>query len=49
MGSLVSETQIRSFRNNYSKQALKNYTKDLQPGLPHSVTTLCPSFNKLRR
>ena len=37
MGSLGSETQILYFWNNYSKLALKNYTKDLQHGFPHSV------------
>ena len=37
MGSLGSETQILYFWNNYSTLALKNYTKGLQHGLPHSV------------
>ena len=31
MGSLVSKTQIRYFWKGYSKWALKNYEKDLQP------------------
>ena len=45
----MSETQIRYFQNNYPKLALKNYTKDLQPGFPDSVRTSCPSFKKVRR
>ena len=49
MGSLVSQTQIRYFRNNYSKRALKNYTKGFQPGFPHSSRTSCPNFKKSRR
>ena len=50
MGSLVSETQIQYFWNNYStKWVLGNYTQDLQPGFPHSVGTLCPNFKKLGR
>ena len=51
MGSLVSEgkTQIHYFRNNYPKLAHKNYTKDLQPGFPHSVRTSCPNFKKVQR
>ena len=51
MGCLVSEdeTQIRYFENNYSKLALKNYTKDLQPGFPHCLRITCPNFKKVRR
>ena len=49
MGSLVSETLIRYFWNNYSKWALKSQSKDLQPGFPHSVRSLCRNFKKLRR
>ena len=41
MDSLGSETQILYFRNNYSKLALKNYTKGFQPCFPHSVRTSC--------
>ena len=47
MGSLRSETKILFFRNNYSKLALKNYTKNLQPGFPHSVRTLCSNLKKI--
>ena len=47
MGSLASERQILDFRNKYSKPALKNYTKGLQLGFPHSVRTLCPNFKKI--
>ena len=47
MGSLVSETQIWYFWNNYSKWALKNYTKDLQPGFLLSLKTLCSNSKKL--
>ena len=46
MGSLGSERQIQHFRNKYSKPALKNYTKGLQLGFPHSVRTLCPNSKK---
>ena len=46
MGSLVSETQIRYFRNDYSKRALKNYTKGFQPCFPYSLRTSCPNFKK---
>ena len=49
MDSLVSETQIRYFWENYSKWALQSYTKDLQPGFPYFVRTSCPNFKKLRR
>ena len=49
MDSLVVETQIRYFWNNYSKWPLTNYEKFLQPGFPHSVRTSCPNFKKLRR
>ena len=49
MDSLVSETQIPYFWKNYSKRALENYKKDLLPGFPHSVRTLCPNFKKLRK
>ena len=49
MGSLESKAQIQYFRNNYSKLALKNYSKDLQPGFPHSVRTSRPNFKKLQR
>ena len=51
MGCLVSEdeTQIRYFESNYSKLALKNYTKDLQPGFPHYLRITCPNFKKVRR
>ena len=49
MVSLVRETQIHCFWNNYSKWAPKSYTKDLQTGFPHSVRTLCPNFKKLWR
>ena len=51
MGSLVSEgeTQIRYFQNNNPKLVLKNYTKDLKPGFPHSVRTSCSNFKKVRR
>ena len=34
MGRVGSETQILYFWNNYSKLALKNYTKGLQHGFP---------------
>ena len=46
MGSLRSETQILYFLNNYSKLALKNYTKGLQSGFPHSVRNSFLNFKK---
>ena len=49
MDSLVSETQIQYFWNNYSKWALKKYAKDFQPGFPHSVRKSYPNFKKLRQ
>ena len=49
MDSMVreGEKQICYFQNNYPKMALKNYTKDLQPGFPHSVRTSCPNCKNL--
>ena len=49
MGRLGSETKILYFQNNYSKLALKNYTKGLQHGFPLSVRTSCPSLKKSRK
>lgn len=46
MGSLGSEAQILYFGNNYTEQVLKDYTKGLQTGFPHSVKTPCPNFKK---
>ena len=37
------------FWSNYSKWVLKNYTKDLQRGFPHSVRTSRTNFKRLRR
>ena len=44
MDSMVREGEKQ---NNYPKMALKNYTKDLQPGFPHSVRTSCPNCKNL--
>ena len=44
MCSLGSKTQILYFWNSYSKLAIKNYTKGLQPGFPHPVRLSSPDF-----
>lgn len=35
MGRVGSKIQIQHFWDNSSKLALKDYSKDLQPGFPH--------------
>ena len=49
MGSLRSERHFLHFRNNLSNWVLKNYTKGLQPGFPHSARISCPNFKKITK